>query len=1080
MPPIITRNYQSQVIQTIKELSRSNRWWSSPINLGGVPGSGGGSGEPVGGIFGQLIQTKVAYDTSEAAYSGIMTNVPSGSLVDNLAHMRYNLKAPSFVTVSGENYLDNERVLTAGESITIEDGGSNGNVTVIGTLERIGNSTYRTIQEMHNQFHSAGWVSGGIVTTSGTLVTVSSGTGFIRATDDTISTIFNFDWEGDSFNIPTNEIKYIGAEYNSGSPQLVARDDDGDFDNNTAFAIVSVVNEDDNLHIAQHRQTVGDHAGKMIERMHDTMHIERANREGGLILGETGTRNITMSSGAVWIGLDRIGINAFDSSSGDTFDRYYRDGVGGFTKQSAQTQWNNTQYDDGTGTLATINNNFYSVQYFYLELDSEIVSLFGQNQYNQLGDAFEDTAPSDIPARITEHGTLIGRLIFQESAVTAEEIQTVFAEFSSGGGGGGTGVSDHGALSGLGDDDHTQYLLVDGTRNMTGDLEFDSPQGVLFPDFYISDGGIEFENAFTTSIGFKNAAGNLSGTEGAFIYMSATDDLLIINRESGVGDSIQLQIAPTVIFSAGVDPAQVNRSQYDFYIGDTQGGKMSLGGEVVFWGNVSGEENVINSANRNIDTSIATEGSSFAIFVDADADSVGMFNNNPVYQLDVTGTLNASVGLLTNGGGLQVGGPALDEAISSGEVYWDSAGSAIVVTSRTSTGSPRGVELRGNGISWQVYSATAASFSEYLEVNPDNGAGGRIYFNIDAEDADFIVDGTTQTIMTLDAGLDAFRLYDGNLFDARNTGFVFNESGADRDFRIESDDNANMFFIDGGTDKVGIGTSTPGTATSTINTLLDVVLNLNTAVDARGPFIEIRGYNAGGSSSVGIVFIAARGSESSPSATQSGDIVFNFSGTGYGATAYPSLVRCNMIALATENWTDSAHGNRMLMQTVVTGSSSRTTKLEIDGSGHILPGSAASQNLGSASLYWNVVNYKVLTDRGCLGWYDEGVELLDGRVVSDIDALKEIKVHPEKMTVHGSRMLDYTTMPKHVYSPAPVADEDVYDVDVDTQEKTLKYKTGEVMGDEGANVDALISIMIGAIKELSNEVESLKAQLNVL
>jgi len=35
-------------------------------------------------------------------------------------------------------------------------------------------------------------------------------------------------------------------------------------------------------------------------------------------------------------------------------------------------------------------------------------------------------------------------------------------------------VSDHGNLSGLGDDDHTQYLLVDGTRALTGDLDVGS------------------------------------------------------------------------------------------------------------------------------------------------------------------------------------------------------------------------------------------------------------------------------------------------------------------------------------------------------------------------------------------------------------------------------------------------------------------------------------------------------------------------------------------------------------------------------------------------------------------------------
>ena len=39
--------------------------------------------------------------------------------------------------------------------------------------------------------------------------------------------------------------------------------------------------------------------------------------------------------------------------------------------------------------------------------------------------------------------------------------------------------------------------------------------------------------------------------------------------------------------------------------------------------------------------------------------------------------------------------------------------------------------------------------------------------------------------------------------------FVFNESGADVDFRIESNNEANMFFVDGGTDKVGIGTNSP-------------------------------------------------------------------------------------------------------------------------------------------------------------------------------------------------------------------------------------------------------------------------------
>jgi len=42
-----------------------------------------------------------------------------------------------------------------------------------------------------------------------------------------------------------------------------------------------------------------------------------------------------------------------------------------------------------------------------------------------------------------------------------------------------------------------------------------------------------------------------------------------------------------------------------------------------------------------------------------------------------------------------------------------------------------------------------------------------------------------------------------------SSGAVFNENGGNRDFRVESNNNANMLFVDGGNDRVGIGTSSP-------------------------------------------------------------------------------------------------------------------------------------------------------------------------------------------------------------------------------------------------------------------------------
>ena len=44
-----------------------------------------------------------------------------------------------------------------------------------------------------------------------------------------------------------------------------------------------------------------------------------------------------------------------------------------------------------------------------------------------------------------------------------------------------------------------------------------------------------------------------------------------------------------------------------------------------------------------------------------------------------------------------------------------------------------------------------------------------------------------------------------------DTAITINDSGADVDFRIESDDQTHMFFVDGGNDKIGVGTAAPST-----------------------------------------------------------------------------------------------------------------------------------------------------------------------------------------------------------------------------------------------------------------------------
>ena len=66
------------------------------------------------------------------------------------------------------------------------------------------------------------------------------------------------------------------------------------------------------------------------------------------------------------------------------------------------------------------------------------------------------------------------------------------------GGSSGSGVTSHSELSGLGDDHHLQYLLIDGTRAMTGDLT-------------INGGDIIYGNAQNATISVTPTAHNVAG-----------------------------------------------------------------------------------------------------------------------------------------------------------------------------------------------------------------------------------------------------------------------------------------------------------------------------------------------------------------------------------------------------------------------------------------------------------------------------------------------------------------------------------------------------------------------------------------
>lgn len=326
-------------------------------------------------------------------------------------------------------------------------------------LSFLSNAIYKSVQSMNDIYHSTGWVSGGTISNAGgESVDVVSGSGYIRATDNSLTTLVSFDWPASSgISIPTDTTRFIGIEYNSGSPQVIVKTTDS-WDYNTEFPIGTVININGNLHIEDSQHAIGNHASLMIQRLYGVQGIQRDRKVGGLIVSETGTRNLILSAGKLWDKLNDYTISALDTSGTGTFETYYSDGAGGWTETTGLTQWPNTQYDDGSGTLATLSANRYGVLWIFVETDGDLSILYGTAQYNTLAQAEASTIPSFIPDILIYHGFLVARLIFQESASSATSIESSFSTFFS-----GSSVTDHGSLAGLTDsDDHTQYLLLAG------------------------------------------------------------------------------------------------------------------------------------------------------------------------------------------------------------------------------------------------------------------------------------------------------------------------------------------------------------------------------------------------------------------------------------------------------------------------------------------------------------------------------------------------------------------------------------------------------------------------------------------
>jgi len=181
-------------------------------------------------------------------------------------------------------------------------------------------------------------------------------------------------------------------------------------------------------------------------------------RASGVVLGDYGSRRISVTGGVLWAELvNRFTTTAFDSSAG-TFITYYRNGSS-WTETAGQTQINNTQYDDGSGTLQTLSNNRYGVHWVYVVHNSTVHVVYGQGNYT-LSEAQAAAPPATLPGLLDSYATLSGKVIILKDATEIHSIQSAFDKvFVT------AGVQNHNDLSNIQGGTSGEYYHITATQS---------------------------------------------------------------------------------------------------------------------------------------------------------------------------------------------------------------------------------------------------------------------------------------------------------------------------------------------------------------------------------------------------------------------------------------------------------------------------------------------------------------------------------------------------------------------------------------------------------------------------------------
>ena len=224
---------------------------------------------------------------------------------------------------------------------------------------------------------------------------------------------------------------------------------------------------------------------------------------------------------------------------------------------------------------------------------------------------------------------------------------------------------------------------------------------------------------------------------------------------------------------------------------------------------IKASEVIVNENSLDMNFRVESNNNANMLKVDAGTDRVGIGTASPTVTLDVAGNANIA-GTLLMDDQLYIdrsdGIPSANVRSFKADNGYQPSQLNLVrygTTSATATPSSSTVgEIRWAGLDSDSTYANFASITATIGSNASGGAPTTLAFAV----------GNTGATAT-----EKFRIMPGST--------VVNESSADHDFRVESNGNANMLFVDGGNDRVGIGTSAPGQPLEIFSNTAEVSLN---------------------------------------------------------------------------------------------------------------------------------------------------------------------------------------------------------------------------------------------------------------